>query len=545
MNRYRGGIAIILATILLFQSTGSLLLQNSNSDYAMAQSGSLYNYAPYFTATGSNFVSIPDSQELRLQQQFSVSAWFRTTMNNNSLVAIIVNKGGFQSDTPGTPQQNYGIWITGSNQGVRGKVQAGFEDANGKDYFVTSPNTYNDGQWHYAVVTYDGSVLRLYVDGSLVATRTNITAIPHTSNTPLVIGKDSNDSKRYFIGDIDEVRVYNRALTAQEVSDAYSNRRFTDSGLVVYISMPILLNNQEYYSDLLNAINNAKNKIYAHVYQLEYSDDITKRPRILLDALVKAKKDRGVDVRISFSDRSLNLDKLKIFLDDNGIPYRIRPSHAKIVVIDDKIVYIGSSNWRTSSLTYNNENNIKINNTTIVSNAKAYLDTVWIYSNNWDEWRYYDNPSKQEVFITNGYYDSVLDALNKAKSKIRLIMKFWDRYSSDPNHTASNLTRALVGAKERGVDVQVIIDDTVPTSVRDYLNNNGIPTKLDPSASQSTHAKSILIDNELYIGSHNWSGGETSTHEACIKTINSKLLDDYLDYFSNLWESSSRIICCS
>ncbi|MEM1971558.1 MAG: phospholipase D-like domain-containing protein, partial [Candidatus Anstonellales archaeon] len=366
-----------------------------------------------------------------------------------------------------------------------------------------------------------------------------------TDTMPLTIGKNSSTNSRYFIGDIDEVRIYNRALTAQEVNDAYSNGRFTDSGLVAYISMPILLNNQEYYFDLLNAINNAKNKIYAHVYQLEYSDDITKRPRILLDALVKAKKDRGVDVRISFSDRSLNLDKLKIFLDDNGIPYRIRPPHAKIVVIDDKIVYIGSSNWRTSSLTYNNENNIKINNTTIVSNAKAYLDTVWIYSNNWNEWRYYDNPSKQEVFITNGYYDSVLDALNKAKSKIRLIMKFWDRYSSDPNHTASNLTRALVGAKERGVDVQVIIDDTVPTSVRDYLNNNGIPTKLDPSASQSTHAKSILIDNELYIGSHNWSGGETSTHEACIKTINSKLLDDYLDYFSNLWESSSRIICCS
>ncbi|MEM1971239.1 MAG: LamG domain-containing protein, partial [Candidatus Anstonellales archaeon] len=233
MNRYRGGIAIILATILLFQGTGLLLLQNNNNYYAMAQSGSLYNYAPYFTATGSNFVSIPDSQELRLQQQFSVSAWFRTTMNNNSLVAIIVNKGGFQSDTPGTPQQNYGIWITGSNQGVRGKVQAGFEDANGKDYFVTSPNTYNDGQWHYAVVTYDGSTLNLYVDGSLVATRTNITAIPHTSNTPLVIGKDSNDSKRYFRGDIDEVRIYNRALTAQEVSDAYNNGVFSNNGLLI------------------------------------------------------------------------------------------------------------------------------------------------------------------------------------------------------------------------------------------------------------------------------------------------------------------------
>ncbi|GBC72739.1 Alkaline phosphatase [archaeon HR04] len=226
------GISIILATILLLQSI-------QNSDYARAQSGgggSLYNYAPYFTSTGSNFVSIPDSQELRLQQQFTVSAWFRTTMNNNTLVALIVNKGGFQSDTLGTPQQNYGIWITGSNQGVRGKVQAGFEDANGRDYFVTSPNTYNDGQWHYAVLTFNGSTLNLYVDGSLVATRTNITAIPHTSNTPLTIGKDSNGNNRYFIGDVDEVRIYNRALTAQEVSDAYSNGVFASNGLIFYFN---------------------------------------------------------------------------------------------------------------------------------------------------------------------------------------------------------------------------------------------------------------------------------------------------------------------
>ncbi|MEM3916738.1 MAG: LamG-like jellyroll fold domain-containing protein, partial [Candidatus Nitrosocaldus sp.] len=114
---------------------------------------SSYNYAPYFTADGSNFVSIPDSQELRLTN-FTVSAWFRTTMNNNSQVAIIVNKGGFGTDGSNVADMNYGIWITGSNQGVRGKVEAGFEDANGRDYFVTSPNTYNDGQWHYAVVTY-------------------------------------------------------------------------------------------------------------------------------------------------------------------------------------------------------------------------------------------------------------------------------------------------------------------------------------------------------------------------------------------------------
>ncbi|MEM4400525.1 MAG: phospholipase D-like domain-containing protein [Candidatus Nitrosocaldus sp.] len=496
---------------------------------------SSYNYAPYFTADGSNFVSIPDSQELRLTN-FTVSAWFRTTMNNNSQVAIIVNKGGFGTDGSNVADMNYGIWITGSNQGVRGKVEAGFEDANGRDYFVTSPNTYNDGQWHYAVVTYDGSTLRLYVDGQQVSSlNTNGAAPDYNWNTPLTIGKNSNGSNRYFIGDIDEVRIYNRALTAQEVDDAYSKRVFTTNGLIAYISIPILLNNQEYYFDLLDAVKNAKNKIYAHVYQLEYSSDTTKRPRILLDELVKA-KNRGVDVRLSFSEYSLNLNDLKTFLSNNGIPYKVKTPHAKVVVIDDRIGYVGSANWRVSSLTYNNENTIKTNNVDIIVQIKTYLDTIW---NDNGTWRYNDT-TYQEVFITGDYYNSVLNGLNNANDKVRLIMKWWSDYSEDPNHRASNLTRALADAYKRGVDVKVIIDDTVPQSVRDYLKSQGIPTKLDPRSSQSTHNKSILIDNIIYVGSHNWNGGEGSNREAAMKIINSKILDDFTDYFNNLWNNSNR-----
>ncbi|WP_158648722.1 MULTISPECIES: LamG-like jellyroll fold domain-containing protein [Candidatus Nitrosocaldus] len=196
-----------------------------------------YHYEPYFTATGSNFVSIPDKQELRLTTNFTVSAWFKTTMNNNSQVAIIVNKGGFGADGSNVVDMNYGIWLTGSNQGVIGKVQAGFEDSNGRDYFVISPNTYNDGQWHYVVLTYDGSTLRLYVDGSLVSSLSTNGAVPdYNWNTPLTIGKNSLDNSRYFTGDIDEVRVYNRALNAQEVSDAYSNGVFASDGSIFYFN---------------------------------------------------------------------------------------------------------------------------------------------------------------------------------------------------------------------------------------------------------------------------------------------------------------------
>ena len=63
--------------------------------------------------------------------------------------------------------------------------------------------------------TYDGANVRLYVNGTLVATTPKTGAIT-TSTNPLQIGGDSLYSQ-YFNGLIDEVRVYNTALTAAQI----------------------------------------------------------------------------------------------------------------------------------------------------------------------------------------------------------------------------------------------------------------------------------------------------------------------------------------
>lgn len=55
---------------------------------------------------------------------------------------------------------------------------------------ITSVNSYNDGQWHYAVVTNDGITLRLYVDGVEVATKALAGASPeNTGNKPVRVGQ--------------------------------------------------------------------------------------------------------------------------------------------------------------------------------------------------------------------------------------------------------------------------------------------------------------------------------------------------------------------
>jgi hypothetical protein len=165
-----------------------------------------------------------------------VATWFNfdTDYAAQSIKRIIVNKGGFGSETSGK-NMNYGIWVDfGSTNG--NKIEAGFETSAGPDIFVRSPAKYKDGQWHYAVLTYDGSVLRLYIDGSQVASKST-TAVPDSTGTqPLRIGANSQALDRTYTGNADEVRVWNRALTAQEVSDQFNLGIFDTNGQVIYLT---------------------------------------------------------------------------------------------------------------------------------------------------------------------------------------------------------------------------------------------------------------------------------------------------------------------
>jgi len=69
--------------------------------------------------------------------------------------------------------------------------------------------------WTHLAATYDGATMRLYVNGVQVASRAQTGAIA-TSTNPLQIGGDSIYGQ-YFAGRIDEVRIYNRALSAAQI----------------------------------------------------------------------------------------------------------------------------------------------------------------------------------------------------------------------------------------------------------------------------------------------------------------------------------------
>jgi sialidase-1 len=78
----------------------------------------------------------------------------------------------------------------------------------------------NDGKWHHFVATLDGVNHRLYLDG---VTQVAAVLVTNTAlNTNLFIGGPTQSVLTFFDGAIDDVRIYNRALSEQEVTQLYS-----------------------------------------------------------------------------------------------------------------------------------------------------------------------------------------------------------------------------------------------------------------------------------------------------------------------------------
>jgi hypothetical protein len=173
---------ISLCCIFLFTFLSIMIFTVTYENYAFAAT---YNYAPSFTATGSNILDVPDASNLRLSS-FTVATWFKTTANFPD-EGVMVNKGGLGSESAGL-NQNYGIWFTPSET-----LQGGFETTGGSNKYVTSTRTYNDGQWHHGVVTFDNNnnIVRLFVDGLQIGSLSTTSNPDNTGNKPLRIAGNS------------------------------------------------------------------------------------------------------------------------------------------------------------------------------------------------------------------------------------------------------------------------------------------------------------------------------------------------------------------
>jgi fibronectin type 3 domain-containing protein len=158
-----------------------------------------YGKALQFNGT-SSLVTIADAASLHLSSGMTLEAWVNpSTVNANWRDVIYKGNDNFYLSATST----------NSSRPDAGMIAGGtYADAFG-------PAKLPANTWSYLTETYDGSTLRLYVNGTQVASTAHTGSIA-TSTNPLQIGGDSIYGQ-HFAGLIDEVRVYNTALTASQI----------------------------------------------------------------------------------------------------------------------------------------------------------------------------------------------------------------------------------------------------------------------------------------------------------------------------------------
>jgi phosphatidylserine/phosphatidylglycerophosphate/cardiolipin synthase-like enzyme len=145
------------------------------------------------------------------------------------------------------------------------------------------------------------------------------------------------------------------------------------------------LNDQDYYYAIKNDLQKANETIQVAMYSMVYDPpDSFDWANDLIRELVNAQQ-RGVSVsviienRTYFGSMSNNLEAYD-YLSINGIDVRADEEndtdHMKLVIIDGKIVYVGSHNWSESALYYNHETSVKILSDGIAETFIDYFTTI-------------------------------------------------------------------------------------------------------------------------------------------------------------------------
>ncbi len=164
-----------------------------------------------FTFDGtSGYVSIPDSAPLdSFTNAMTIELWMRSaTIGNNADWVGLVSKGNESWRLMGRTSAN--------------TADVAFNGVTPSE--ITGTRNVNDGQWHHIAGTYDGNRIALYVDGTLDASVTASGTIAQL-NFPVYIGGDSEPPAGHtylFNGQIDEVSLYNRALSSDEIAAIYN-----------------------------------------------------------------------------------------------------------------------------------------------------------------------------------------------------------------------------------------------------------------------------------------------------------------------------------
>mgnify|MGYP003589043890 CR=1 FL=1 len=267
--------------------------------------------------------------------------------------------------------------------------------------------------------------------------------------------------------------------------------------------------NRDYLPAVLDLINGATNSI--EFLQLEMHDD---RAVQAIEAALAAAVKRGVRVRGMLDDgvdfNAAAVERLLALGAEAKLDTPVKMTHSKLVIVDGRIVLLGSTNWTGNSMGNNNETNVRLDDPVLAAQFARYVAAVWADSAAEPDLPPVESGAVKTV-VNRQYFPEVMGLFNAATQRIRVVM-YGINYS--PKYAGSKvnqLVEALAAARARGVDVAVAIDlsdynallNKVNGPAKEFLAGAGVAV-FDDDLQVTTHAKMIVADDAVVIGSVNW-----------------------------------------
>ena len=214
-------------------------------------------------------------------------------------------------------------------------------------------------------------------------------------------------------------------------------------------------------------------------------------------------------------------------------------THNKLIIADD-VSLVGSHNLSSSALAENHEASIYVAEAEVTGFYEDYFQALWVNSDADPSLEKPDNstvvPIKNKEIAA--YLESCLDG---AQERVRLIMYAMVTYE-DSSSDVYVLTRALLAAHERGLDVKVVLDQSdwiTDNDINDQaiatFESRNVPLRL-AERDTTTHAKVLLCDDTVIVGDANWSYSSMELYNGTSVLVSrTAVVDQYWEWFDEIW----------